>query len=193
VFEHKVGSRWGPEGPPQAAYGRVTNPKRFAPLHRVATELLDRLERDFNAHRTQRYGLDPDLERDCTLAGATVRLAPSHEWMAPIVVAFSTFPGLRVRFGRWCIRAFPQCGCDACDETTEGEAEHLTWMTRNVIAGRFREVIRFRSDGTIWNEWESWSEGTRTQQTFKLDSDAARRLLAEGGGSSFSWAPWPRR
>ena len=39
--------RWGIEGPPDEAYSRVTNPERFQPLHAAATELLDRLEREF--------------------------------------------------------------------------------------------------------------------------------------------------
>ena len=41
------GDRWGIEGPPEEAYSRVTNPERFQPLHAAATELLDRLEREF--------------------------------------------------------------------------------------------------------------------------------------------------
>jgi hypothetical protein len=31
-------------GPPTAAYSRVTNPKRFRPLHRFMSELIGRLE-----------------------------------------------------------------------------------------------------------------------------------------------------
>ena len=41
------GDRWGIEGPPDEAYSQVTNPERFQPLHAAATELLDRLEREF--------------------------------------------------------------------------------------------------------------------------------------------------
>ena len=43
------GDKWGIEGPPKEAYSRVTNPERFQPLHGATTELLDRLEREFNS------------------------------------------------------------------------------------------------------------------------------------------------
>jgi hypothetical protein len=71
------GHRWGAEGPPREAYSRVTNPERFAPLHDVAAELLDRLELEFDAERTEGYGLDPELEEGCKLARPSVTLVPA--------------------------------------------------------------------------------------------------------------------
>ena len=47
---------------------------------------------------------------------ATVRLQPSSGTGARLTVAFTTFPGLLVRFGKWHVEAYPSCGCDACDE-----------------------------------------------------------------------------
>ena len=72
---------------------------------------------------------------------------PSLE-AAPLIIAFSDFPGLRVHFGRWYVVAFPTCGCDACDETAESETERLGSLVDNMTAGRFREAIRVRADGT---------------------------------------------
>ena len=57
------GDRWGIEGPPEEAYSRVTNPERFQPLHAAATELLDRLEREFGVERLEGHDADHELGR----------------------------------------------------------------------------------------------------------------------------------
>jgi hypothetical protein len=187
------GNRWGAEGPPLEAYSRVTDAERFGSLHRVAAELLDRLEREFDAARAEGYGLDPELEQSVKLARPSVRLVPRDAGAAPIVVAFSDFPGIVVRFGRWCTTAFPVCGCDACDETAESEIERLKSMIENLTAGRFREAIRISAEGTARQEWEFWSEGGRSAQKSQLDPARARELVAAGDRSLYEWGPWPRR
>jgi hypothetical protein len=143
------GHRWGAEGPPPEAYSRVTNPKRFAPPHAASEGLLDRLEREFDTERTRGYGLDPELEEGFKLARPSVSLVPRDTGAAPIVVAFSAFPGLRVRFGRWHMVAFPTCGCDACDETAESEIKRLSSLIDNVTAGRYRESLRITADRVV--------------------------------------------
>ena len=65
------------------AYSRVTNPERFASLHDVAAELLDRLELEFDAERAEGYGLDPELEEGCKLARPSVRLVPRERRCRP--------------------------------------------------------------------------------------------------------------
>src|ERR1700738_5220398 len=105
-----IGNRWGVDGPLQKAYSRVTSLGRCASLHAVAAELLDRLELEFDAERAEGYGLDPELEEGYKLARPSVTLVPRDVGAAPIVVAFSAFPGVLVRFGRWCTGAFPTCG-----------------------------------------------------------------------------------
>jgi len=193
IIGQMSGNRWGAEGPPPEAYSRVTDPERFASLHRVAAELLDRLEREFDAERAEGYGLDPKLEHGVALTRPSVTLVPRDAGAAPIVVAFSTFPGIVVRCGRWCTAAFPACGCDACDETAEGEIERLKSMIDNLTAGRFREKIRISADGTARQEWEFWSEGGRSAQKSQLDLDRARQLVAAGDQPLYEWGPWPRR
>jgi hypothetical protein len=187
-----TGQRWGAEGPPLEAYSRVTNPERFASLHDVAAELLDRLEREFDTERSEGYGFDPELEEGSTLARPSVTLVPRDVGAAPIVVAFTTFPGLRVRFGRWWMAAFPTCGCDACDETAESERERFKSLIDNLIAGRFREDIRISPEGGAWNESEFWSSGGRCAQKLQLDPVQARQLIA-GDRSLYEWRPWRRR
>ncbi len=187
------GDRWGVESPPLEAYSRVTDAERFGSLHRVAAELLDRLEREFDAERADGYGLDPELEQGFKLARPSVSLVPRDAGAAPIVVAFSAFPGIVVRFGRWCTAAFPTCGCDACDETAEDEIERLKSMIDNLTAGRFREAIRISAEGATWHEWEFWSGGGRCAQKSQLDPARARQLVAAGDRSFYEWGPWPKR
>jgi len=95
------------------AYSRVTNPERFRPLHTLMVELIGRLEATFDVEHVEGYGLDSELER-VDLARPSVKLVPRDTSAASIAVAFTAFPGLLVRIGRWRIEAFPSCGCDAC-------------------------------------------------------------------------------
>ena len=188
------GHSWGPEGPPLEAYSRVTNSERFAPLHDLATELLNRLELEFNVERVEGPGLDSELEERGKPAHPSTSLVPGDIGAAPITVIFTTFPGLCVRFGRWCTVAFPTCGCDACDETMESEAERLKSMIADLIAGRFREAIEMPTGGAAWIEWQFWkSAAARSVQRSQLDQTHAQKLLGRGDRSSYQWKPWPRR
>jgi hypothetical protein len=126
------------------------------------TELLDRLELDFDDERAEGYGLDRELEGQVIgLARPTVILTPRKIDGAPVAVRFSTFPGVHVRVGRWCTRAFPGCGCDACDETIEEEAERLRWLIENVTEGRFREAIWIPNFGSARRRAKLWSPDGR--------------------------------
>ena len=51
-----------PDQPPDEAYGRVTNPERFEPLHSAMLETISRLEETFDVVRIEGYGLDEELE-----------------------------------------------------------------------------------------------------------------------------------
>ena len=57
------------------------------------------------------------------------------------MVAFTGFPGLRVRFGRWHIEPFPGCGCDACDERPEVEVQSFLDKVNAVTSGQFVEGV----------------------------------------------------
>src|SRR5262249_44838795 len=126
--------------PPPEAYSRVTNPERFRSLHTLMAELIGRLEATFEVELVEGYGLDDELER-VDLVRRSVKLLPRDTGAASIAVSFTAFPGLRVRVGRWRIEPFSSCGCDACDETADGEAARLTQMVDDVTVGRFREAI----------------------------------------------------
>lgn len=98
--------RQGEESPADAAYSRVTNPERFLPLHTAMPEIIARLENDFVVERAEGYGLDEELERGMDLAHPDVKLIPADPGAAPIAVAFTDFPGLRVPIWEMVRRAF---------------------------------------------------------------------------------------
>jgi hypothetical protein len=184
-------NRWGSEGPPPEAYSRVSDPERFRPLHNVALRLLEQLEAAFNVERFEGYGLDSELEVG-ELARPSVRVVPRDPKAASLAIVFTTFPGLRVRVGRWWTDGFPQCGCDACAETADGEAARLTQMVDDVTGGRFREASWVPLEGDAWQEAEFWSSCGRSASRTAVDRSHARQRLAGGDCLRFEWRPWPR-
>ncbi len=201
----------GEEGPPpDPAYSRVTNPERFRPLHTAMHEIISRLENDFEVERAEGYGLDQELESHpqragLDLASPSVRLNPNNPDAAPIVVAFSTFPSLNVRFGRWYMEPFPDCGCDACataGESVERESERLNDMVDDVTSGRFREAIyrpRISFQGSAWRETRFWApvgserSSTRSISRSRIDGVSAHRMSGGRRRLALDWKPWPRR
>ena len=188
------GGRWGPEGPPPEAYSRVTNAERFRPLHGAMLEIIGRLENDFEVEREDGYGLDEELEKGLELAGPSVRLNPRNAGAAPIGVVFSNFPGLHLRFGRWYKEPFPSCGCDACDESAEGEIERLAEMVEDVTAGRFREALRrplIPFLGSAWWETKMWSpDGRRSIRRSRVDRRSADRMSGGRRRLVLDWESW---
>ena len=182
-------SRWGPEGPPEEAYSRVTDAGRFEPLHTAAIEMIAKLDAGFEVERVEGYGLDDELEGPFTCARPSVKLSPLDPAAAPITVTFSDYPGLHIRFGRWSTQLFPVCGCDACDESAEDEIERLTMMVDSVTNGGFREVVE---DG--WLKTEFWTPGYGG--TSSGSSVGWARALQMSGGRrrlELDWKSWPRR
>ena len=189
------------EGPPDDAYGRVTNPERFRPLHAAMLEIIGRLESDYEVERNEGYGLDEELERRLELERPSVRLTPGIPDAAPIGVIFTAFPGLYVRFGRWYKEPFPDCGCDACDETAEVEIERLEDIIDDVTAGRFREAVYrplISFMGTGWVEKELWSPderltSTRSYGKSRVEAHRAREMSGGRRRLDLHWKPWPRK
>ncbi len=188
--------RWGVEGPPDEAYSRVTNPERFQPLQAAATELLDRLEREFAVDRLEGHDTDDELGRE-SLARPPIRLVPHDPHAAPIMVAFTEFPGLHLRFGSWRTEPFPNCGCDACDETPDGLIEELNRMVEAVVSGGFRESIRVPwLLGNGWRESEfRFNHGHGGSSSSRGRVSRSRALEMTGGERhvTLEWKPWPRR
>ena len=183
------GGRWGIEGPPEEAYSRVTNPERFQPLHDAATELLDRLEREFAVERLEGRQADDELGRE-SLARPPIRLTPHDPQAAPIVVAFSKFPGLHVRFGSWRTAPFPNCGCDACDETPDWLFKEMTQMVEAVVSGRFREAMRVPV--LLGEEFRDNHGGSRSSRS-RVSRSRALEMTGGKRNVTLEWKPWAPR
>lgn len=190
-----MGDRWGPEGPPDEAYSRVTNPERFEPLIPYAEQLLDGLERTFVVTREEGYDLVVShWSSPKKLSRASMRLLPSAEEAAPIVVAFSSYPGISVLAGHWYETNFPHCGCDACDETAAGGQAELTELVDAVVSGRIREYVDLPLIGDGWLGNAQWSSGGNSSGKSRITRKQARKLIAAADGRrKIEYGPWPQR
>jgi hypothetical protein len=151
--------------PPQEAYGRVidpeaydrvTDPERYRPLHHAADALLDQLAADYVVDRTDTVeDLDEDVERVVAL---------SRSAGAPLVVHFTTFPGIDVRYGRWYRESYPRCGCDACDEDPEDLIEDFESSVESLVGGEFwEEVTRSGEAGWLRSSFGDFMSGSRIE------------------------------
>ena len=175
------------DDPPEEAYGRVTDPQRYALLHDAARALLDRLEREHDVVRAEGLDLDPELAGQ-PFAASLVRLTPRDRAAAPLTVVLTCFPGVLVRLGRWHTEAFPHCGCDACDEPVDDVAEDLLQLAKAAVTGRFTEELT----GGDHPELRSWlsSDGGHQSGSARLDPERAAAL---GPPAELLWRPWPAR
>jgi hypothetical protein len=166
-------------GPPEEAYGRVTNPERYRPLHTAAEALIDRLSAEYVVERVEEHhDLEEGVERQ-------VSLTPSHG--APLVVEFTSFPGLAVRYGRWHQERYPWCGCDACDEDPEWVVEDFRSKVESVVRGEFsEEVVRTR-----WPRRSGWLSYRIGSSAGGGSLEASDPELAEPG--RVEWAAWESR
>ena len=119
-----------------SAYGRVTNPERYAPLHRCAAIAIAELQRAFDVTVTE---AEPEQGGISSPVTSAWRLVPGNGG-ARVTVTLTQFPGLFVRFGEWHEEGFPSCGCDACDESPGELAEDLREKLWAVAEGEFQET-----------------------------------------------------
>jgi len=171
-------------------YQRATNRSRFAPLHKVAEQLVCDLLAEFPVQRTDAFGLDPELEGRCEVVRATVRLAPEDASSAPIVISFTAFPGIQMRLGHWHLMAFPACGCDSCHEEVQTEIERLRNSVADLISGRFSEAIYIPPTGNAWVEAKFWGRDQWSGSRHVLDRVQAESLVHRSGGCTWNWRPW---
>jgi hypothetical protein len=171
-----MGDRWGPDGPPAEAYSRVTDPERFAPVVEAADALVAELAAAYDVV------VEPVTMPDTLRA---VLLTPAAG--APMSIGVTDFPSLRVRCGVWHDGGgFPQCGCDACDETAESAIDALRDWAGEVVDGAFTETLsrwprRLSHTGRTSSGWQA------------LDRAQLASLAALSPPGTRRWDPWPRR
>ncbi len=145
--------------PPPDAYGRVTNPERYRVVHAAARQMIDDLRRAFAVEEDR----SPELDRILMSSGASIeeviRLVPHDDDAAPIAFAFTDFPGVLVRAGRWQLWAYPRCGCDACDEDPAETADLMRGDVEAVTAGRMSEESE-EWGGKRLHQWAVRADGS---------------------------------
>jgi hypothetical protein len=173
----------------------VTNPERFLPLHQHALDLLARLETTYDVARSDAFDLLPGIMRPFEYARPPVTLTPAAPDAAPVAVAFTSFPSLVVRYGRWHALPLPSCGCDACGEDATDQAERLDDILGKVVAGLFIEELRIPLFGDAHLHGR-FGDGTPRAGLGEVGTTLPRavaRGLVGPGPRRMQWKPWPRR
>lgn len=136
------GNRWAAfDGtPPEDSYSVDDHPERFAPLHTVASALIDHLVATYDVDVEEGAGVDSDGMPPEQVARA-VRLAPRSSTSAPLTIVFTDYPAVRLQAGVLFSTVFPSCGCNACDERWDHGADELEWQTLAIAGGGFSERV----------------------------------------------------
>ena len=174
----RYGSRWGLDGPPTETYSVRTHPERFAPLRLVAESLMDALDVQPAAAGSMFGRLDP---------GESSRFDPPNAGASPIVIAFTQFPGVRLRAGAHFVTAFPHCGCDACDESVSDAIDQLEQLVFAIVEGRFTESAEGNLVGHRITVDNGWSGGSSAPEMTPLEDASGNPLQPQ------PWAAWKRR
>lgn len=197
----EYGNRWGVGMPdaPSDSYSRTSNLDRFEPLHQVADALIAHLVSTYEVTATP-VEMD-DTNRNCSTLRA-VRLTPAVENAASLLFRFTDYPSVEVNAGLSRYVVYPDCSCDACDETWESCAEDIEDLVFAVAAGGFNEEIEL---STKWNV-----PGKKGSLGYKID-DPARDVFHASANSvevtdelretaalldarpDCRWQPWRRR
>lgn len=170
--------------PHPEAYGRVTNPERYAVLHDEARSIIESLVTTFVVVG-EVGSVEVDFPEWKGSPGEVIRLSPTRG--VPLAFLFTDFPGVLIRLGEWGVEPLPACGCDACDEKPNEVIDRMREVIESAVAGDYEErLIR----GWLRNGWLSFTgPGTRSG-TRRLGPGEGRRL---GQSASHKWPPWPRR
>lgn len=189
------GDRWKGGSPPRDTYSVDTHPERFAPLHTVADALVAYLCDTYDVEVTEgdeaaNELIDP-TGFDVTRA---VRVAPNRPASAALTFAFTAYPGVVVHAGALHDFAYPFCGCDACDETWQSQADALERCVFAVVGGHYRESVGLGPGAQVGHRLEfpegsasGWGEASGIPAARRRAARRALREVPEG------WAAWPRR
>ncbi|WP_114558392.1 DUF6226 family protein [Desertihabitans aurantiacus] len=192
-----LGRRWQHlPGPPDELYSVGRYPERFEPLHQVADALVEHLQ------HTYRVQVAPDALRrrgplDTEEMLRAIRLQPTTPDTSGLTVAWSRYPGLRLEWGHLGRAAYPQCGCEACDETWESAADELEEDVFALVEGRYGEHLT-ELDGRPATGTVVVDPAGLPVRSSRTTSDLPPRARAELGRHlarlpDGRWPAWPRR
>lgn len=185
------GNRWS-GSPPEDTYSVDTHPERFAPLSVVADALVDHLRETFEVEvDAEEIAADPVHPQIQALR--QVRITPADPRSAPLTFVFTAYPGVVVHAGLLNSFHYPHCGCDACDESWELQADELEADVLAVVAGGYQESVRLGHEPWVGYSITRSDGGRSSSGLVEEGPDrlsAAEPVLRELDGA---WAPWPPR
>ena len=116
-----------------------------------------------------------------------LRLVPREG--APLVLGVTSFPGVVLTAGTWTHPShFPDCGCDACDESGQDVVDRLLEEVDAVVHGGFREQLSGRELTSSWDYGE-----LRRSSSTPLSRAERRELAALAPAGDHAWPAWPVR
>jgi Family of unknown function (DUF6226) len=175
---------------PDSFSSRVSDPGRFLVLHEAAEDVLDELTEHYVVDRREsKEPVGPAPGADVV---RTVRLMPRTPAAGPLAIAFTDFPGIVLRLGRWFFEALPDCGCDDCAEDPAELVDDLRARVLAHVEGGLWERVRRGVTGS-WFETRLIGTELRSARQAPLDPAEARAARREGFAAAVQWAPWPRR
>lgn len=214
------GNRWVDlDGPPEDSYSVVEHPERFAPLHVVATALVEHfadvyaVDLEEGIHLLAPHAHTPLAEQ----VRRVVRLTPHHQHAAPITFVWTDDPAVWIYAGALFQSIYPSCSCNACDEDWEYCADEMEGQTFAIVEGGLSEQVSgpkrpklsfewgrgftvgmgqtvshrlLRSDGVSEESGMSRAEDVDPQQ---LELAQARLNGVHSANPSGNWTPWTRR
>jgi uncharacterized protein DUF6226 len=157
-------------------------------LHDEADALLDELTERYLVERRETKELLGGQDALVRM----VRLIPRTPTAGPLAVAFTDFPGLTVRLGRWWAEVLPACGCEVCDEDPARLIELLRVQSSALIEGGLWERVR-RGVGGSWFETRLIGAGIDAGREGPLTARDSRDARRGGFAAPVRWTPWPRR
>lgn len=178
--------------PAEEEYSRVTHPERYRILGARADAWLAALVRHGLA--TTRSVDPPDLRWEVpprTVMSSAVVASPVAEGAAQLVVVRCAIDGIEdtgISLGFadptiW-VGAFPDCGCDACDNGAQHDLDTLDEHLTSMVTGQFRRLVRKKEQITLLGDG-TWSAAS-TRSPEKLAAVVANPT----GWRDVGGAPW---
>lgn len=154
--------------------------QRYAVVQDAARRLIETLVTDYDVELAE-------APPGTSLAGWTdeevVRLVPLSEDQAELLVSFTPFPGVALRFGRRVEATFPHCGCEDCDEQPDDLIAEMTDLVGKLTSSVLTEWAE-RSGGVSWG-WRLPDDASSSSTSLTDVPD-----LVDG---QWEWQPWTVR